>query len=213
LRTADTIAKIAGEAFWNDDRGLFADNLDRTLFSEHSQCLALLGDNVAPQKRNRVLNGLFTDADIERATIYFSYYLFEVYRKFERTDVLLDRMGMWFDLRKNGFTTTFESPEPCRSDCHAWGAHPVFHYFASLIGVRPAAPGFARVRIAPQPAGLKWLRGTMPHPLGEITADLQFDDPGQITGSVGLPWGVSGELVFADRSQRLHGGVQAISLT
>ena len=32
-----------------------------------------------------------------------------------------------------------------RSDCHAWGAHPVFHFYATVLGIRPAAPGFRRV--------------------------------------------------------------------
>ena len=211
IRTADTIAQAADAAFWCDDRGLYADDLAHTRFSEHSQCLALLGDNVPASKRDRVATALFADPDIERTTIYFSYYLFETYRIFARTELLLDRLGMWFDLQKNGFTTTFESPEPCRSDCHAWGAHPIFHYFATLIGIRPAAPSFAKVRIEPQPGDLAWLRGSMPHPAGDIVADLQFDG-GEITGSIGLPDRVSGELVFAGRTQRLHSGTQIVNL-
>jgi hypothetical protein len=70
---------------------------------------------------------------------------------------------------------TVEMPEPTRSDCHAWGAHPLFHFHATLAGIRPAAPGFARVEIAPQPGDLTWLRTQTPHPCGEISLNLQQD--------------------------------------
>jgi hypothetical protein len=28
-----------------------------------------------------------------------------------------------------------------RSDCHGWGAHLLYHHFASVMGMRPDAPG------------------------------------------------------------------------
>ena len=67
-----------------------------------------------------------------------------------------DRMELWFNLIEQGFKTTPEAPEPTRSDCHGWGAHPLYHDFASLLGIdgknrRPAAFGFERVEIAPIP--------------------------------------------------------------
>ena len=35
-------------------------------------------------------------------------------------------------------------------------------------GVRPAAPGFARVAVEPRPGHLRWLEATLPHPRGQI---------------------------------------------
>jgi len=51
-----------------------------------------------------------------------------------RADVLLSRMGLWFGLVETGLRTVIEEPEPTRSDCHAWGAHPIFHLYATLLG-------------------------------------------------------------------------------
>ena len=65
-------------------------------------------------------------------------------------------------------------PEPSRSDCHAWSSHPLFHYQATLLGIRPAEPEFRSVEIAPRLGPLDWARGRMPHPNGGmIEVDLR----------------------------------------
>jgi hypothetical protein len=207
---ADRIAKAAGEAYWDEGRGVFADDLSRTKFSEHSQCLALLGGLQGP-KRLRVAAGLCEQKDLARTTIYFSHYLFEAYRQIGRMDLLLERLGLWFSLKDNGFRTTLEAPEPSRSDCHAWGAHPVFHYFASLLGIRPASPGFASVRIEPQLGPLGWARGSMPHPAGAITMEVRRSGEA-LEGMVALPAGISGKLLWEGRSQQLRPGAQTLRL-
>lgn len=76
--------------------------------------------------------------------------MLETFRVLKQPDALFARLENWFDLPSQGFKTTPEQPEPTRSDCHAWGAHPLFHFYASILGIRPAAPGFSRVEIAPQ---------------------------------------------------------------
>jgi hypothetical protein len=102
-------------------------------------------------------------------------------------------------------------PEPTRSDCHGWGAHPLYHYYASLLGIRPAAPGFQRVRIAPQLGELLWAQGRMVHPLGWVEVDFRVEE-GELRGRVELPLKVSGELVYQGKTQVLHEGEQEIRL-
>lgn len=187
--------RFAGElaaravAFWNEERGLFADNLAQTHFSEHTQCLAILGGHLAPETLPRVAQALVSDLALERTTIYFSHYLFEAYRVTGKIEALFDRLGLWFSLDELGFKTTFEAPEPTRSDCHAWGAHPLFHYFATLAGIRPAAPGFRTVEVYPQLGPLPSIRGRLVHPQGEIEVDFR-QESGVVRGTVKVPAGV-----------------------
>lgn len=213
-RAAYEIMESLGVYFWDEERGLYADDLEKTRFSEHTQCFALLSGLLEPDRRERVALGLLTAPDLSRATIYFSHYLFETYRILGRTDALLERMALWFDLRARGLKTTVEMPEPTRSDCHAWGAHPVYHYFATILGIRPAEWGFQSVEIAPQLGPLEWARGTMRHPRGgEIRADLrQTAETGVIEGSITLPEGVSGVLRFGGNTLDLIPGEQAVRL-
>ncbi|MEN6372763.1 MAG: alpha-L-rhamnosidase C-terminal domain-containing protein [Armatimonadota bacterium] len=189
LRMRDRISATSKEVFWDNDRGIFADDLSKEHYSEHSQCLALLGGTVDGYKRDRMIEGLLTDPNLERTTIYFSHYLFETYRLIGRIDKLFERMGLWFDLKGQGFKTTLEKPEPSRSDCHAWGAHPVYHYFASVLGIRPASPGFKTVKIEPQLGHLSYAKGEMVHPKGMIKVEVEQKD-GKISSNIALPDGI-----------------------
>jgi len=203
------LASAAKASFWDEQRGLFADDLAHTHFSEHTQCLALLSGVLEGNQINRAAQNLLHDKSLTRTTIYFNHYLFETYRLLGQPAAFFERMGLWFDLPAQGFKTTPEQPEPTRSDCHGWGAHPLYHYFASLLGIRPVAFGFEKVDIAPMPGHLARLSGELVHPCGQIVADLGFEN-GHISGSVSLPSGVSGTLRFAGKTMALQPGLQTI---
>ena len=178
-------------------------------FSEHTQCLALLSGMLEGAQYSRTAQNLLHDSSLTRTTIYFNHYLFETYRLLEQPAAFFERMGLWFDLPAQGFKTTPEQPEPTRSDCHGWGAHPLYHYFASLLGIRPAGFGFEQVEIAPMPGHLASLSGEMVHPRGRIVVDLRFEN-GHLTGSISLPPGVNGTLHYGGNTTALQPGPQNI---
>jgi hypothetical protein len=209
-RHASGLAERIDAAFWDEARGLYADDLAHQHYSEHSQCLALLS-GLASNRRDALKHGLLQDGTLTRTTIYFSHYLFETYTLLGRMDALFERLGMWFELANQGFTTTPEQPEPSRSDCHAWGAHPLYHFFGSVLGIQPSAPGFRSVTIAPQLGPLQWAKGELPHPQGVIAVNIRHEN-GNLTGSVTLPQGIEGTLVWGGRELPLHGGAQNIEL-
>ena len=197
--------------FWDEQRGLMADNLAHTEFSEHGQCLALLTDTLTGEPAKRVFQNLLTVKDLKRTTIYFSFYLLETFQKFGRGDLIVDRLDFWKDLVKQGLKTPVEAPGDTRSDCHAWGSHPLFHLHASIAGVRPASPGFRTVRIAPQPGRLPEIVSSTPHPDGFIKLHLAFTGH-RCQGTVDLPRGITGVFVWQGETVPLAGGQQEISL-
>jgi alpha-L-rhamnosidase len=205
-RWADDLAARLIPIFWDEDRGLLADDIEHQHFSEHTQCLALLSGRVNASYIPHIAEGLLNDPSLERTTIYFSHYLFETYRLLERPDALLARLPLWFDLVNNGLKTPVESPEPTRSDCHAWGSHPLFHYFATILGIRPASLGFRTVVIKPQLGALTHAGGTLVHPLGEISVDFHRDGD-MLHGSVNLPAGVIGTLYRNGHAHALNGNL------
>jgi hypothetical protein len=200
---------VGCDAFWDETRGLFAEDLKKTTFSEHTQSLALLSHPLAPTHRQKLAPALLSDPNLARTTIYFRHYLFEVFHLIGRTDLILDRMDLWFSLPKNGNRTTIEMPEPTRSDCHAWGAHPVYHYFASILGIRPLEPGFARVSLTPQLGPLTRAKGEMVHPKGMTKLDLEQRD-GQLFGDIELPDTITGVLNANGAQRELHCGKQRV---
>ena len=172
-RRARDVAAATDRQFWDEARGLYADDNARENWSEHAQCLAILSGLAPAEKIERLKNGLLNDTDLARTTIYFSHYLFEALRELKQPDAILQRLQDWKILIADGLKTTIEMPEPTRSDCHAWGAHPLFHFHATLAGIRPAAPGFGAVEIKPQLGSLSWLEAEMPHPKGTIRVQVR----------------------------------------
>ncbi len=201
---ADALAPVILAKFWDEPRGLIADELTHASFSEHGQCLAILAGLFSPQQQGRVVENMLGSTDLHRTTIYFRYYYFDALCKAGRADVVLQGFEEWKELQKKGMMTTIEAPEPSRSDCHAWGTHPLFFMVAGLLGLRPVAPGMRRLRIAPQPAGLPAFSGKVPHPEGFVEFDLSFAD-GRCSGSIALPENTQGTFIWGGKQTDFTG--------
>jgi hypothetical protein len=195
---ADHITARVREKFWDKKRGLFADDLAHSRFSEHAQSLAILGGGMTDVERESMKHGLLNDADLARQSIYFSYYLFETFRSLGMPEEIQKRLSLWYGLVENGLKTTIEHPEPSRSDCHAWGAHPYFHFFATFAGIRPKLPGFEEVEIKPQLGSLTSLHAKMPTPRGWIEVNVH---DGKI--DVIVPEGIHGNVIFDGEKRRI----------
>lgn len=184
-RAAALVAAL--EPCWDEARGRWRDAPGSDVSSEHVQCLALLSGRLDGVRASRTTTSLLDDGDLARTTIYFTHYLFEAYRLIGRPDRFFDRLGLWHDLAERGLTTTPETPEPSRSDCHPWGAHPLYHFAAGVAGIRPDSLGFASVAIHPQPGPLRWLSAQVPHPAGSIILELERSADGRWRGRVAAP--------------------------
>lgn len=205
-RTAESVIRI----FWSEERGLIADTDAFDHYSEHAQSLAILTGLLPADKAARVAQGLIEAPDLARATVYFSYYLFEAYFKIGRGDLFEKRLDLWRGYVREGLRTPLEMPgDKARSDCHAWGSHPIFWLQSGVAGVTPSSAFFRTVRIAPQPGTMKEIRTKVPHPDGFITVDLSFSN-GIASGRIELPAGITGEFVYGGRRLELAAGANAI---
>ena len=205
-RQADRIGRAVVAAYWDDKRNLFAEDAAHTKFIEHTQCMAVLGGFV-PEGREAALGEALATAELDRTTVYYRSYLIDAFRALRRPLDLYRCFDLWFTLEPLGMKTVLEQPEPTRSDCHAWGSHPMYHVLASVAGIRPAAPGFAAVRIEPQPGPLTAIRCSVPHPSGlEVRLDLALGADGRWTGEVATPPDVPFELVLNGETLRRPGG-------
>ena len=193
-QTAAALAAAAERFFFDSKRRLLADNLEHSTFSEHAQALALLSGQLSENLRPDIAKGLDASADLTQTTVYFRHYAFEALRELGKMETIIDRMAFWFDHDRLGLSTLLEKPEPSRSDCHAWGSHPAYHFLASILGIRPASFGFGSVEIRPQLGPLAWARGAMAHPLGKISVEVRREVD-TLHGIVHLPPGVGGRLI------------------
>ena len=195
--------------FWNEDRKCLADDPEHQHFSEHTLALSILGDILSEEQREATLECLLAAPDLRRCRGYFRHYLFDALYRMGNGQAIIDRFDEWYRYLDAGLKTTPEGGiEHVRSDCHGWAAHPIFHMFASLAGIRPDAPGFRRVCIAPLPGSLPELSAVMPHPHGEVRCRLDFRDG--CRGAISLPAGVAGRFVWQGREKQLEPGENAV---
>jgi len=203
-RHAAQVAQAA-EVFWNDARGLYADNRSHTAFSEHTQAYAALSGLIPAAHLTRFKQALIEDKNLTHATDPFTHYVFEAYVRLDLRAHLWPRLQRWFDYDGLGLLTTPEAPEPTRSDCHAWGAHAHFHLFASVLGIRPAAPGFRQVRINPVWDCLQNVSGKMPHPDGEIHFRFSTTE-GQRRAELTFPTTIKARLIYLGKEFPANNG-------
>lgn len=76
------------------------------------------------------------------------------------------------------------------SFCHGWAGGPTAWLSRNVLGITPAAPGFAKVRIAPKLGRLTWAEGDYPTPQGPIHVRHEKQADGSVKSSIRLPQGV-----------------------
>ncbi len=208
----DRVKAAVMKNFWDEERAAFRNDLEGLNdYCEHTISLAIIAGILTPEQQERAFHTLITDPDLYRTTIYFKFYLFEAFRMMGRADLIANYMDIWNDSLAQGAVTTWEAPGDTRSDCHAWGAHPYYHYYSSIAGIRPASFGFRTVSIEPQMGELPTVKGRMPHPDGYITFDFR-NGAECFSGEVTLPAGVTGSFRLKGEEIALHEGLNAIKV-
>jgi len=108
----------------------------------------------------------------QEPTYYFSYYkhlaMFSEPEKASPELDYFDQLDPWMEMMQNGLSTFAENPEPTRSDCHAWSAHPILGFFQIVAGVTSCAPGWSRALMSPHPGNLRMFQAKIAHPKGTL---------------------------------------------
>lgn len=217
-RAAAEVLKLC----WDEKYGLLADTPTQNHFSQHANILGVWLDVIPRERQTAVMNKILSASDkgfsgdsaapkMTLATYYFRFYLARAVEHVGMGDRYLELLGPWREMVGLGLSTWAESPEPTRSDSHAWSAHPNFDLLTIVAGIRPESTGFGRVRIAPHLAGLKHVEAGMPTPRGMV--EVRFTNGAEgLEGEVTLPAGVNGDLEWAGKKVELHGGEQKVKV-
>lgn len=93
-----------------------------------------------------------------------------------------------FDIHRDGGAYCYEGHR--HSFCHGWASGPTSWLSRYVLGVRPLAPGFAKVAIDPQLGHLNHAEGTVPTPHGPIHVSHTRLPDGTVETTFDLPDGV-----------------------
>jgi hypothetical protein len=100
-----------------------------------------------------------------------------------RADLIAGLLADWAWFLDRGETTW---PE-CwlgGTRCHGWSSTPTRDLIVHVLGITPAEPGYAAVRVAPALGGLEWARATVPTPYGPVTVEARADGAVDVSSPV-----------------------------
>lgn len=130
---------------------------------------------------------------------FFQYVVHDALAKAGRADLIADQCRNWGVFIDAGETTW---PE-CWSGgtrCHGWSSTPTRDLVVHVLGITPAEPGYAKVRVNPSLGDLEWARATVPTPHGFITVEARADGTVTIDSPVPVVRGAWGSGIDAIRS-------------
>ena len=122
-----------------------------------------------------------------QCSVAMGYYLFRALEKagiYEKTERQWD---LWRNMLRNHLTTCVEDGVNERSDCHAWGALALYELPAVILGVRPGAPGFEKIKITPVPGYLEHAEGSVITKWGTVRVSWKREKGGVLRTVYELP--------------------------
>ncbi|MBS1728757.1 MAG: hypothetical protein JST51_18725 [Armatimonadetes bacterium] len=153
-----------------NSEGLLMDSPSEKTVSEQQHALALLSTDKELQAIGE--RWYAKDREGSAATYYFQHYRHEAFARLGRFDRLLDNIrSQWGGMIDKGLRTTIEMPDPGRSDCHAWSAHPVLHLQTKILGLRPIEAH--QYEFHPHLVDLSWAEGYISTGKGPIHARVE----------------------------------------
>ena len=199
----------------------------RERISEPTNTLVLLCDCATPERRERVAplalaarEGHYISSSpwaseswpaeqvVPVGSPWFLFFTLETLIALGHTEMALEIVGtQWARMLEKGATTFWETfpggvgaGHWSRSLCHGWSAAPAYFLSTQVLGITPAAAGYAHVAVAPHPpAGLTWARGVTPTPRGDVTVSWSRSGAGpsaRWTVALTLPPTSTGEVTL-----------------
>lgn len=190
---ADRLREAINTHLWDESRQAYIDCIHEdgrpsATTSMQTQVVASLC-GISEGERAETIKRYLTEppaAFVQIGSPFMSFFYHEALVKLGRFDVLLEDIrtnyGAMVDDDASTCWEMYPDPAnrpkmPTRSHCHAWSAGPAYFLGAYTLGVRGADPGWSKVIVEPQPAGLTWARGTVPLPDGgSIAVSWRLDE-------------------------------------
>jgi len=206
LEIADRLNKATADLCYDSHRGLLGNTPAKNSFSQHANIMGVLSGAFDSTGQIKVLNKLMSDTSISQASFFYRFYLVQALKKAGMAGLYYSQLWPWRAMMKAGLTTFAETPDPTRSDCHAWASSPNYDFLATICGITPLTPGFSMVQVRPALGGLTFVSGKMPSPAGDIRVDIDTRSPKGDEAFVHLPEGISGVFIWKGKTLELHPG-------
>ena len=171
--------------------------------------MAIYSGLASPSETQTIWQKVLSHPDKYRITPYYNFYVISAMADAGHYQAALDWIRKyWGGMIRRGATSFWEAynlglPQHgwhrmLRADfgqgyfvslAHGWSSGPTIWLMEEILGIKPTAPGFARVSIRPELADLKWANGSEPTPRGVIKVRYHAGPGGRFIASIDLPPG------------------------
>jgi hypothetical protein len=200
---AGQVCESFNRVFFDSATDLYTDGEGSSHSSLHANMFALDFGLVPVDRQSKVADFIVSRG--MACSVYGAQYLLEtLYQSGKAEDALQlltsHSQRSWWNMIQSGSTMTTEAWDvKFKGNLtwnHAWGAVPANIIARWLAGVRPFAPGYEKILIAPQPGSLQWFNAKVPTVRGPVFVQFTNADgrlefavsiPDQTTADVRLP--------------------------
>jgi alpha-L-rhamnosidase len=199
---ANAIRSAALQSMLDPQSGTFGDRWQ-------PNAMAIYSGLASPAEARTIWQKVLSRPDKYRITPYYNFYVISAMADAGQYQAGLDWIRRyWGGMIRRGATSFWEAynlglPRDgwhgmLRADfgqgyfvslAHGWSSGPTIWLTEEILGIKPTAPGFARVSVRPELADLKWANGSEPTPHGDIKVSYHAAPDGHFIASIDLPAG------------------------
>ena len=191
--SAEAVASAFHEAFWDADKGLYADCIHagiRRGYSEHTNAMAYLIPLGRKQYFEQVYGKIYSGKQPAiKAGPCFQLFIIDAWRKngrgTEAIELLRQRFAGLIQENVSTFGTMWTQEGP-HVVCQSEAAAPAYLLSTHVLGICPLQPGFDEFLVEPEIAALTWARGEFPTRHGNISIEWKRGD-GQFALHISVP--------------------------
>lgn len=201
INRAEAVKQAVKQICWSEDDRLFEDGPGTRLFSQHAQIWAVLSGTTEGEEAAQLIDRMLGNKSLPSVSYAMSFFLFRCLEQTGQYDRSFGLWDIWRKLADQNLTTWVEDPVSQRSDCHGWGAVPIYEFASQILGVQPGDHGYKSIRIKPNPGELEWARGTVATAAGDVKIAWRKSDDGHLELALQSPANVPVLIELPDGSR------------
>ncbi|CAL1516357.1 alpha-L-rhamnosidase C-terminal domain-containing protein [Chitinophaga sp. MM2321] len=201
VRIADKLREVVYRYCFDAGKGLYAETAGKKTFSRYTNAMAVLAEAVPPRQVKNVMQRMVKEKALPEESLRDKFYIFRAMQETGTTGTFQSELAPWHPVQEEN-SSLYQSVT-CVANIYLLGI---------TAGIQSTSYGFKTALIAPAPGNLKQVNAAMPHPDGGmIEVALNFDD-NRVSGTVTLPFGITGKFRWRGKETVLHGGPQHIEM-